>query len=171
MYKSGDILMHPGLGVCEVKEITKREIAKNDIRTYYILKPVYGNSSTTVFLPVDCDKVNVRKLLSKDEIFEIIHSVPLDKTLWVDNDHERPIVFSEIIKEGNQANIIKLIIELHKHQRKCLADGKKFRIVDSKILNEAEKIIHEEFAYSMDLKLEDVAPFVINELNLNIDED
>ena len=58
MYKSGDILMHPGLGVCEVKEITKKEIAKNDIRTYYILKPVYGNSSTTVFLPVDCDKVN-----------------------------------------------------------------------------------------------------------------
>lgn len=168
MYKIGEVLMHPGSGVCKINGITEKEITRNDKRNYYVLNPVYGNEKTTIFLPVDNNKINIRRLLSKEEIFDIIESVSTNEISWIDDDSKRQEEFSQIIREGDHKKIIELIIELHKHQKYCAQNGKKFRISDNKLLTDAEKMIHQEFAYLMDLQPDEVAQWIIDKLNLEI---
>lgn len=168
MFENGQIVMHPTSGVCKVEGITTKNITRTEKYDYYVLKPVYDIGSTTIFLPVGNNKVGVRTLLSAEEIREIINSVDMNTTLWIDNDQQRIESFHEILKSGDQKKIIKLIAELHQNEEKRLSSGKKLRIADSKILKEAEKIIHEEFAYALGLSLEETAPYIMKQLGIEI---
>lgn len=168
MFKIGETVMHPSSGVCSVSEITTRNITPREKRDYYVLKPVYKEENTTIFLPVDCNKVGVRRILPPDRIDQIISLVDLKSKLWVDNDNIRKESFHEILKSGNHEKIIQLIAELHQHKEKREAAGKNLRISDAKILKEAEKIIHEEFAYALNIPLEDTADFIMKKLGLEI---
>lgn len=166
MYKIGDMLMHPGSGVCRVEDIKNMSFTSEGSKDYYVLKPVYGGGSTTIYVPVDHKNIKLRKLLSEEDIHRLIGSVSSVPTLWTDNDAKRKEVFSQALHSGDSAEIIKLIIEIHKKQEEKQASGKKLHQADSKVLAEAEMLIHQEFAYALDLKPEEVAPFIMKEMNI-----
>lgn len=159
--------MHPGSGVCKIEAIKGIAFTadSDDKKDYYVLKPVYGGESTTIYVPVGQSKINLRKLLSEKDIIELIHSVHEDPPLWDDNDVRRKEIFSQVLHSENHAKIIQLIIELHKKREEKQAAGKKLHASDARTLEEAEKLIHQEFAYSLNLKIDEVAPFIRNELN------
>lgn len=62
--------------------------------------------------------------------------------------------------------IIQLIVEIHKKLEEKQSQGKKLHAADARTLAEAEKLIHQEFAYALKLEPEDVAPFIMKEMNL-----
>lgn len=74
--------------------------------------------------------------------------------------------YREILKNGDRQELIQLIRTLYLHQQELKKAGKKFHATDEKILNEAEKILHHEFAYVLDIKLEEVVPFISKEINI-----
>ncbi len=164
MYRIGDMVMHPSAGVCKIEDIREECFSAAGPKRYYILKPVYENGRSTIYLPVENLKVKLRKLLSTEDIYELIHSVTLTNTLWVDNDAQRQERFRRVLVQGDQAQIIQLIIEIHEKQKEKQAAGKKLHMADGKILQEAEKRIHQEFGYALNLKPDEVAPFIMGEL-------
>lgn len=165
MYKQNDIVMHPGAGVCRI-EAVREETFTREPRLYYVLRPMYENNATTIYVPVDSDKIQLRKLLSREEIVDLIHSVSLDTPLWIDNPSARREAFAELLHQGDHAVLIRLIAELHAHQNNTVAAGRKFHAADEKILHEAEKRIHQEFAHTLNLEVDEVAPFIMQELGL-----
>lgn len=168
MYKVDDMVMHSGAGVCKIDEIKIEQFSDCKERLYYVLKPVYDKNSTTLFIPVDNSKNNLRKLLSMEKIKELILSIYDDgERLWTDNEKERAETFANVIKSGDHTRIIKLIIEMHEKISQKHELGKKLRQTDEKVLYTAEKMIHEEFAYALKIEPEDVAPYIMKQLNLN----
>lgn len=103
-----------------------------------------------------------------EKIKELILSIYDDgERLWTDNEKERAEIFANVIKSGDHTRIIKLIIEMHEKISQKHELGKKLRQADEKVLYTAEKMIHEEFAYALKIEPEDVAPYIMNQLNLN----
>lgn len=166
MYKAGDTVMHPTSGVCRVESIKEESFGGVEKKKYYILKTVYDSSSTVIYVPVDGERVKLRKLLSREDIKEIIHSVSVKVPLWVDNNAQRKEIFKNIMHEGDYAKILQMICEIHLKQAERTDSGKKMYVSDSKILTAAEKIIHQEFAHTLNIEPERVADFIVNELNI-----
>lgn len=156
--------MHPSSGICKVDSITTKNITRTEKYDYFVLKPVYDSGNTTLFLPVNNNKVGVRMPLSSAEAKSIIKSVDINEKVWVDNDAKRQESFHEILKSGEHKKIIQLITELHQHSEEREAKGKNLRISDAKILKEAEKVIHEEFAYALGLTPQEAAPYIMKKL-------
>lgn len=165
MYKETDIVMHPRAGVCTI-EAVRPETFTGAPRLYYVMRPLYENTTTTIYVPTDSDKIKLRRLLSKDEILELIHSVSLDTSLWIDNPLQRKEHFLQLVREGDHATLIRLIAELHRHRLESEKKGRKFHAVDEKVLKEAESCIHQEFAHALNLQVEEIAPFIMKELGL-----
>lgn len=168
MYRIGDIVMYPGTGVCRVEDIVTQKFARTEEKTYYVLKGVYDTADTTIYCPVDNKNIKLRKLLSKDSITDLINKACVGEKLWIDNDNERKKLFASVLKEGDQIKILKLIIEIHENKVEKEKEGKQLHLSDEKILQQAEKIIHEELAYSMDIKIDEVAAFIMHEMNIEI---
>ncbi len=164
MYKIDDIVMHPGMGVCKIVDIRTENFKNLGNRQFYILKPVYSNEHTKIFVPVS-GKVELRRLLSEKDINEAISAARNQDTLWIDNDLKRKEVFSEILHSGDHIKLIGMIREIHKKQIEKQQIGKKLHLSDEKMLTEAEKLLHEELAYSMSIEPTRVADYIISKLN------
>ncbi len=165
MFKCGDTVMHPGMGVCKIEEIKKQTIMKKT-QEFYILKPVYENEKTTIYVPVNSDKIGLRRLLTQEDIKEILKSLPNARSLWVDNDAKRKEVFTQVLKSGDHVSIMELIKELYEHKLEKQSAGKRLHISDEKILQEAERLIHQELAFTMNIKPDEVSDFIVGQLNM-----
>lgn len=165
MFKENDIVMHPKFGVCKVTGIEKQSFIKGNIKEYYILNPIYEDKSSKIYIPLD-SKIELRKLLSIEDIKDILKKVDLSYTLWIDNDSKRSERFKNIIKQANHIDLIHLIVDIHQKKDEKELQGKKLHISDQNILKEATKIIHQEFAYALNLDVENVASFIMEELDI-----
>lgn len=164
MFQIGSIVMHPSAGVCNIEDIREEKLTEKK-RTYYIMHPVSDNGNTTIYVPVDTDKVHLRKLMGKDEIIDIIKHSTAEKIEWIDNTNLRKAAYSEILRSDNTSRIIALITVLHTKKARALEAGKKFSAFDEKILHDAEKKIHQEFSHALSMQEEEIPRFIITQLS------
>lgn len=168
MYKINEAVLYGANGICVITDIEEKKLDKEQ-KKYYILKPVFDKSST-LYIPVDnealCNKM--RKILSVEEIYRLVNTINNEEMIWIDNEQERNKKYQEILKSGDRLEIMKMIKCLYEHQQKLKNTGKKFHVADERIMRSAESILHQEFAYVLDIKREQVIPFILN--NLSIEE-
>ena len=91
-----EAVMHIPEGVCKVTGIIERDLSSLGTRQYYILVPVY-NTGTKIYIPTDNGPAKMRELLTRDEVLELIDSIPECESVWVENDKERMAAFSSIV--------------------------------------------------------------------------
>ena len=165
MYQVNDMVMYAGSGLCRIDDISRRKFYGGEEKLYYILKPVYETTST-VYVPVNNEKAKIRKILTKEDILQLLRLVPDCDTLWINDDRARQERFGKILQSGDHVQMIRLIVEIHEKRRERQQQGRKLRTADEKALQEAEKFIHQEFGYALNLRPDQVAPFIMEQLNI-----
>lgn len=164
MFKINDTIIYGSHGICTIDNITEQSFGK-EIKKYYLLHP-HHNPTSTIYVPMDNEKLisKMRKILSKEEIYELIKLMPDTDTEWIENKTERNEYFRSILSNGNRGEIIKLIKTIYNHGEKLKECGKKLHISDMHFFKEAEKILYDEFALVLDIEYEQVLPFIINQI-------
>ncbi len=164
MYKVEETVVYGVNGICTIVDIEEKKINK-EIKKYYVLKPVY-NKSSTLYVPVDSEVLmgKMKKILSKNEIYALVEAVNKDENFWIDNEQERNRKYNEILKSGERKDIMRMLHALYEHRQKIKNTGKKFHVADEKIMKAAEGLLHEEFAYVLDIKRENVTEFIVGHL-------
>ena len=167
MFKINDNILYGSHGICKIIDITKQKFG-NDVKEYYILNPV-NNPSSTIYVPADNKKLldKMRRILSEEEIYELIKAIPDANTEWIDNKNERNELFRSILSNGDRGEIIKLIKVIYKHKEELKSLGKKLHASDEQFFREAEKVIYDEFALVLNIKYEQVLPFIIDQIEID----
>ena len=107
----------------------------------------------------------MRKVLSKDEIMQLIKKMPEEGNIWIEDSDERKESYKKILESGERTELVKLIKTLHTHKQKQKKSGKKLRISDERILKDAERMLYDEFAYVLDIPHSEVVPFISGQLS------
>jgi len=174
MFQANDYVIYGTSDVCRIVDIRKEQFAGCESDKYYVLKPVYTGNST-IYAPVDKSDEKMRRILTAGEVYKLIGEMPDEKDTWIDDDQLRKEKFNGIIKKGDRSDLVKLIKTLHNKRKELLENGRKFHITDEAVMKEAEKLLYHEFALILDIKPEDVAPFVLGEIDrlskINTQED
>lgn len=160
MYHINEIVLYGNEGVCKIEDIMTRQFADKTVE-YYVLKPVYSQSST-IYVPIDNEDLTekMKRIMTSQEIMELIEAMPDADSIWVDNDNLRKERYKDILRNGDRKEIMQLICTLYLHQQKLKDQGKKFHAADDKFFKDAEKILYDEFAFVLGIKQEDVIPFI-----------
>ena len=166
MFETGNVVLHPTEGVCEIDDVRSERFDGSKKRTYYVMHPLYAKIKSTLFVPVDSDKILLQKMPTKEEIIELIKSVSITDIEWIENSTLRKDAFMHIIYNGDTKEIVALIAKLHIRKNEVEANGKKFSATDSKILKEAEKKVYQEFSYVLDTDEENIQDFILKYLNI-----
>lgn len=166
MFKENDTVLYGIEGVCVISEITERQF-KDQVMKYYVLKPVYHEGST-VFVPVNNEELvsKMKRILSVEEIHQLIHDMPNEDLIWIDNDNQRKEKYKEILRNGNRKDLAQLIRTIYLKQEELKKIGKKIHATDDNIFKEAEKILYEEFAYVLNIQKNEVVPFIFNQIEV-----
>lgn len=166
MFKANETILYGNEGVCKIVDIMKRNFKGKEVE-YYVLKSVYG-SGTTIYVPTYNQELvkKMKKILSVDEIYALIHSMPDNQLEWIANDNIRKDKYKAVLKNGDCQQLVQLIRTLYLHQQELKQLGKKFHATDEKILKEAENILYHEFAYVLNIQLEEVVPFICEQIEV-----
>ena len=160
MYKVNDTVLYGNEGICQIENIIEKKLTNQSIE-YYVLKPVYKDNAT-VYVPTQNQDLvkKMKKLLSYDEIMDLIQNMPDCPVDWIENDNQRKEKYRVIIRSGDHKQLIQMVKTLYHHKKSLEKTGKKFHVSDEKFMKEAENILYEEFAYVLNIKKEDVIPFI-----------
>lgn len=164
MFNIGDTVIYGTQGICKIEEKIQKEL-KGKMTEYFVLKPIYETSST-IFLPLENAILmsRMRPILSKDEVLDIIKAIPTSETIWIENENLRKTKYSEIIVRSKPTELIQLIKTLFLHEKKQKQSGRKFHLTDEAFLKDAEKILYSEFAYVLNIEINEVIPFITERL-------
>ena len=165
MFEVNDYIMYGMTGVCQVVDITKERIIDDLQKEYYVLKHIYAND-TIIKIPIDNEKIPMRKILSKGEVTTLIDNITNSETIWIDDDRQRNKAFKSILKTGDVDNLVKLVrsIYLNKEYKKSI--GKKTYKVDQEIMDVAERLLNEELATVLKINPSEVASYISNHIRI-----
>ena len=161
MYNVNDTVLYGKQGVCVIKDIVRENFSGKPL-DYYYLKPAY-NESTVIYVPVENKELvgKMKKVLSSDEINDLIKEVKNTEPIWYDNEKVRKEKFNDIIAKGDRREILQLINALYINKQEREAMGKKMYASDEKLMREAEKLIYEEFATVLNIKPDKVVDYIV----------
>lgn len=166
-FNKGEHVLYGKTGVCLIEDIKKCAFLKKDM-LYYILKPVTSKSST-VYVPVDSDLTkDMRPIITEEEIESLLCDVKGKEIEWIEDKQKRLESFNSILSEGNRQKIILLIRCLYLKKQEKLLLKKNICIADENILKTAEKLINEEFSFSIGCPEKDVGRYI--RLKLGVSE-
>ena len=167
MFNLNDTILYGSHGVCTIVDICKKDFCGDQLE-YYTLKPVYDNNASVIFVPTKNTDLTdkMRQILSAAEVHALIHSMPDEQFIWIENENERKMAYADIIRRGDRQELIQLIKTLHQHQENQKANGKKLYVSDENFFREAEKLLYEEFAYVLHLQQDQVLPFILDQIQI-----
>lgn len=159
-FKVGDYVNYRNSGICRVEEITKADFGLG-VKEYYILKNVY-EENTVVRIPTDSKAaaLNMRRLLTKKEIDQIISDTENSENKWIDEYKQRATAFEAILAKGDRSDILWMIKALSLYKVEAKDSKRKFGVTDEKLLDQALKTILQEFSFILKIDQEKVIPYI-----------
>ncbi len=156
MFEIGEYLIFKK-DVCQVKEIKKGFL--NDL-DYYILSPIKDN---TLKIEIPINSKNIRKLITKEEIEQIIKRIPTISEI----DVEQRLLETEykrLLNTGNEEDLIRIIKTAYKRNQKRLEQKKKIGDKDKHYFEEAENYLYQELGIVLDLSFEETKEYIKNKI-------
>lgn len=164
MFQINDTVLYGMEGVCRITGVVTKSFG-GEAAEYYELRPVY-KSNSTVFVPLQNDRLlsKMKRLLSAGEICELIGSIGGEQLPWIENEGERKEAFHDILARGDRRELMLLIHTLHLQKEERSKQGRQLYQSDEKAFKEAEHLLYDEFAQVLDIKQDQVVPFILNQI-------
>lgn len=164
MFEVGEFIMCGGHGVCRVSAITGNPIDKLDKkRKYYILEPVFEKGST-IYTPVDNEKVVMRRIMSKKDAKALISEIPEIETVWIQEEKTREQMYKEAIKTYDCHSLVRIIKTLYLRRKDRVQQGKKVLSSDEHYLKKAEELLYSEMSLALSIPREKVEKYISVEI-------
>ncbi len=169
MFSVGDTIKYGNHGICKIMG-TQDMTIDSKTRPYYVLKPLFKNSST-IYLPIGSEIIEkkMRPALTAEEIYALIRNMPDAETIWVENVNERKEIYKKILLGNDSSTLMRLIktLYLHGQELKNAGKGKKLHASDERFLKDAENVLYDEFSYVLDIERDEVLPFINKQIEIN----
>lgn len=164
MFSVNQTVSYSVTGVCKIVNIEHRMVQGED-REFYVLQPVFDPNST-VMVPTENQMLTqkMHPVMSKSEVESLINEIPDEQPVWVENDRERYEAYKSIIQSGDRRGVVGLIKALYLHRKEQIKKGRKLRSGDERIMREAERVLYSEFALALDMKPDEILPFLKDKL-------
>ena len=156
-----DYVVYGKSGLCIVKEIKQMSMAGGPLAQYYILGNAYEND-VTIYVPCDKDNLvaKMRRPMTKEEIDNVLEHTKGQEINWIENSIERADYFKQIADSENYSDWLLLAACLHLRKTQRAAVGKHLAGRDESMLRLLEKLIEQEFCYSLQLKPEQLGRYI-----------
>ena len=164
MFQVGEHIVYGINGICRVAEIGPSPYDKEDTRTFYLLIPVNNPMRSTIYTPVDNDRVPMRRLMTREEIEALIAAMPEIETLTVPVEKQRREIYRAVIGELDPQGYVKVIKTVRRRRAELTAAHKHFPVTDLEYGRLAKHLLCSECAHVLGISEEDVDHYIADRI-------
>lgn len=160
MYQVGETVLYGTEGVCTIAEVREMKVGREKA-SYYVLQPVHREGAT-IFVPLQNEtlQAKMRRLLSVEDINQLLDYISHEDVEWIDDAAERKTEFHRILTAGDRKELLGMIRTLYLRREMLQSAGKRLRTNDDQMLRDAEKLLNDEFALVLNIKPRDVPEYI-----------
>ena len=145
MYQIGELVQYGTSGVCKVEEIVQGVPGLQKDTECYLLIPV-SKKEEKIYTPVDNDKVKMRRILSSEEVKELMGRISDIEGLTISNEKQCETIYREELYSVDCSRWLSLLKTLYARKAARMAVGKKVTATDERYLKSVEDRLKEEFS-------------------------
>ena len=153
-------------GICVIEDIKPMKFtAGMKEKTYFILNPG-GSAASKVFVPADNEKLvsKMRMVMTREEIDELLADMRGKKIEWEKDRRFRSESFHEILSRGVTQELLLMIKCISGKKRELAKAGKNLPTTDGNTLKTAERLVEEEFSYTLEIDPSEVGGYIKSRL-------
>lgn len=164
MFCIGEYIVYGTNGICRVESIGPSPYDKTDSRTFYLLIPVKNPMSSTIYTPVDNDRVPMRRLMTEGEITALIAAMPEIEPLSVPVEKQRRELYRATIGTLKPEGYVQVIKTVHQRRKTLSAARKHFPVTDLESERLAKHMLYSECAHVLGLDEGEMEQYIIERL-------
>ena len=146
MYEKGEYVVYGQNGICLIQDVTELQMpGAEKSRLYYVLIPEM-NGSNTIYIPVDNEKLTIRRILSEQEAQHLRSEIPQLEPLAIVTEKARELEYKAAFRSCDCLQWARLIKTLYLRRQERLAQGKKMTSTDERYLRQTEECLYQELA-------------------------
>ena len=164
MFDINDNIVYGDVGVCCIEDIVSGDKIGMDINKKYYKLHSYGENET-IYTVTDTD-VFMRKIMTKEEITELIHKIPTLKTIWTSSKNVKikSDYYRKFLKNCDSENMLILIKSIYEKNLERRSKGKKEGSIENIFFKEAQDKLHTEIAVAFGVDVNEVPKIIDDEL-------
>ncbi len=161
MFEKGELIICGGHGVCRVIDITDNPIDRLDRkRKYYLLEPVFEKTST-IYTPVDNEKIIMRRIMNKEEAEKLIEHIREIDIMWVQEEKRREQTYKDALRTYDSRSLMQIIKTLYQRKNMRINEGKKVLSSDEQYLRKAEELLYSEMSLALSIPKDQVSAYIV----------
>lgn len=161
MFEKGELIICGGHGVCRVIDITDNPIDRMDRkRKYYLLEPVFEKTST-IYTPVDNEKIIMRRIMNEEEAQRLIEHIREIDIVWIQEEKRREQTYKDAIRTYDSRSLVQIIKTLYQRKKVRINEGKKVLSSDEQYLRKAEELLYSEMSLALSIPKDKVEEYIM----------
>ena len=166
MFEIGEHIVYGTSGICRVEEICASPYDKNDTRSFYLLIPVHNPMGSTIYTPVDNDRVPMRRLMTQDEIDALIGSMPNIEPVQVPVEKQRREIYRNTVFALRPEGYVSVMKTVDRRREELTAARKHFPVSDMEYGRIAKHLLYSECAHVLGMNEDCVEGYIAKKLGL-----
>lgn len=167
MFEVGDKVMHHDYGMCRITGIAARKFPGQDEKTYYEMVPLADDGFSTIFYTDVTQTGKMREPMSRDQILEMIDSMPETDPLTIESTGNRAMdlekvktTYTALMHSGNPQDWVILLRTIYRKGKQLSAQRKRLSEFEAHTRDNSERLLYGEIAGVMDIPINDVEKFI-----------
>ncbi len=162
--QTGNYVIYRSTEICRIEGFETKSFDNVTDKEYCVLVPADGGSAR-YYVPREFAEAKLRRLLTGEEIGQLIDGMRGEQPDWGGTEERRRDVFNEVLSSGDYRRIISMMHTLYLEKQERLAQGKKLLAADDKAMKSAEQLINREFAFVLGIKENEVTEYISKKLS------
>ncbi len=160
-FEINDRVIYRTRGVCIIVDIVKKTFHGMEEKEYYVCESISGDHYRS-YVPIGSETASQMKYVpSPEEIDRMIDEAFSAEHEYLTDKKARETYYSEAQKRSDEVELIRIYAMLAERRRRF----PKMPAADIRMMSFIEKVIDEEFAYSLGIERSEVEEYIKNRLN------
>ena len=113
-----------------------------------------------VYMPVDNEKVVMRRIMNRNEAEELIDNMTEIETVRIKEEKGREQMYKDAISTYDCQSLVQIIKTLYMRRQNRIKEGKKALSSDEQYLRKAEALLYSEMSVALDIPKEEVQGYI-----------
>ena len=163
-YQIGDYVVKFNVGLCRVKDILPLDGMRTvEKKLYYLLVPS-SDESMKIYVPVEQNSCQIRRVLSFEEARKMIKRIPWIEVMHIENEKQREQKYKEAVRSCDPERWISMLKTIYCRKRERNSQGKKNTAVDEHYFKMAEELLYAELAFALGKEKSEMRQFLAETL-------
>ena len=160
MFQKNEHVFYESEGICLVADILISPLSgMPEGKRYYLLHPI-SNKNRILYVPVDSDKVYLRRILNRKEAEELVNEIPKVEEICEEDSKKLRTAYADLLKTHLPENWIRIIKTVYRRLRDAMPRGQRISDTERNAAESAKRFLHAELALALELNESEIEGYI-----------